>query len=78
MSELSEKVNPLDNMDIGIKQLALFHEDLVVLDKHTLGKYESDFEELRDLTDKLRAEYSIVYSKILSENPKLKVHIGGV
>lgn len=78
MSELSEKVNPLDSMDVGIKQLALFHEDLVVLDKHTLGKYESDLEELRDLTDKLRAEYSAVYSKILSENPKLKVHIGGV
>lgn len=78
MSELSEKVNPLDSMDVGIKQLALFHEDLVVLDKHTLGKYESDLEELRDLTDKLRAEYSVVYSKILSENPKLNVHIGGV
>ena len=78
MSESNDKVNPLDSMDSAIKQLVFFHEDLSILDNHTNGKYTKDFEELRDKTDMLRAEYSVIYSKILEENPKLKVYVGGI
>ena len=71
-------MSPLDSIDGELDQLSLFHEDLIVLDKHTLGKYTSDFEELRDKTDKLRSEYAILYGKILEDNPNLKVFVGGV
>jgi len=75
---MPQEVNALDSIDIEIKQLSLFYEDLMILNKHTLNKYDHDFKELRDKTNQLRSEYATLYAKILTENPKLKVYVGGI
>lgn len=72
------EVHPLDSIDTEINQLKLFYEDLIILQKHTGDDYLDDLKELRDKTDQLRSDYASLYSKILSENPKLKVHVGAV
>lgn len=75
---MSDEVNPIDSMDTEINQLSLFHEDLSILQRHTGDKYLEDFKELRDKTDLLRSEYASLYSKILTDNPKLKVYVGAI
>ncbi|MBQ2653392.1 MAG: hypothetical protein IJF83_07545 [Methanobrevibacter sp.] len=75
---MSEEVNPIDSMDTEIDQLSLFHEDLSVLQRYTGDKYLEDFKELRDKTNQLRSEYAALYSKILTDDPKLKVYVGAV
>ena len=69
---MENSVNPLKSTSIEIEQLKSFNEDLLTLQKVTDDKYLEDFEDLRDKTNLLRSEYSIVYSKILTENPKMK------
>lgn len=69
---MENNVNPLKSTSIEIEQLKSFNEDLLTLQKVTDDKYLEDFEDLRDKTNLLRSEYSIVYSKILTENPKMK------
>ena len=69
---MENNVNPLKSTSIEIEQLKSFNEDLLTLQENTGDKYLEDFEDLRDKTNLLRSEYSIVYSKILTENPKMK------
>ena len=70
---MDDNVNPLKSTSIEIDQLKSFNEDLLTLQKSTGDKYLEDFEDLRDKTNLLRSEYSIVYSKILTENPKMEM-----
>ena len=72
LTMMENSVNPLKSTSIEIEQLKSFNEDLLTLQKVTDDKYLEDFEDLRDKTNLLRSEYSIVYSKILTENPKMK------
>lgn len=66
------EVRPIESMEIGINQIEKFFMDLVALEKEVGDDYWSDFNRLRDETDKLRSEYSILYSKILSDHPELE------
>ena len=72
LTMMTDSVNPLKSTSIEIDQLKSFNEDLLTLQKVTDDKYLEDFEDLRDKTNLLRSEYSILYSKILTENPKMK------
>lgn len=71
-------VNPLTSMEIELNQIVGFYNDLIVLDKECSTDYSEDFEKLRDKTDMLRSEYASLYSKILTDNAELKMHVGGV
>ena len=68
---MNDSVNPLKSTSIEIEQLKSFNDDLLTLQKVTGDKYLEDFEDLRDKTNLLRSEYSILYGKILTENPKI-------
>ena len=61
---MDDNVNPLKSTSIEIDQLKSFNEDLLTLQKSTGDKYLEDFEDLRDKTNLLRSEYSILYGKI--------------
>ena len=69
---MENNVNPLKSTSIEIEQLKSFNEDLLTLQENTGDKYLEDFEDLRDKTNLLRSEYSILYGKILTENPKIE------
>lgn len=72
LTMMENNVNPLKSTSIEIEQLKSFNEDLLTLQENTGDKYLEDFEDLRDKTNLLRSEYSILYGKILTENPKIE------
>lgn len=63
-----EKVDPLRSMEIELKQLNGFYNDIKRLDSQVKERdYEKDLEDLRDQTDLLRSEYSVLYAKLLDK-----------
>ena len=59
-------VNPLYTMKHNIEQIEGFYRDIVEIDNElTSSDYEKEVLELRDNTERLRAEYSILYAKLL-------------
>ena len=63
-----EKVDPLRIMEIELKQLNGFFKDIQRLDNLVpVRDYEKDLEDLRDQTDLLRSEYSVLYVKLLDK-----------
>ena len=59
-------INPLWTMKHNIEQIEGFYKDIVELDeKISEVDYGKELLELRDDTERLRAEYSILYAKLL-------------
>jgi DNA-dependent RNA polymerase auxiliary subunit epsilon len=65
VTDIPLNVNPLDSIKSSLNQLEMFHMDFVELmdDEHMM--YFNDLCELRDKTELLRSEYSVLYSKLL-------------
>lgn len=60
--------NPLYDIEGQINQIYDFYKDIVEMDKEISEvDYEEDILNLRDNTERLRAEYSILYSKLLDK-----------
>ena len=63
----------LKSLEIELGQLNLFLEDLkILINEINNDKYNTVLEELNQDTDRLRANYSILYSQILIDHPELK------
>lgn len=63
----------LKSLEIELGQLNLFLEDLkILINEINNDKYNTVLEELNQDTDRLRANYSILYSQILIDHPELE------
>ena len=68
---------PLKIIKYELEQLNGFYQDLEELvNEYPDLNYEREFKDLRDKTDYLRAEYSALYAKILTDNPDIKNDMG--
>ena len=72
MDDKITEVKPIESMENDLNQLQDFFFDLALLEEEIGEEYWSDFNRLRDGTDKLRAEYNSLYSKILTDHHDLK------
>ena len=62
------KNNPLYNIGGQLNQIYDFYIDIVEMDKKiSKADYEEDILNLRDETERLRAEYSMLYVKLLDK-----------
>ena len=60
--------NPLYDIEGQINQIYDFYKDIVEMDKEISEvDYEEDILNFRDDTERLRVEYSILYSKLLDK-----------
>ena len=61
---------PLESIKSGLEQLNEFYNDFEkVAEEYPDLDYEEDLRDLRDKTTCLRADYSALYAKILTDNP---------
>ena len=65
---MNDKVTPLKSIEIELKQIQQFYKDIIELDKSITDKdYEEQLVELRDKTDSLRADFSVMYTILCTE-----------
>jgi hypothetical protein len=68
---MCESVRAITAIKYNLEQLNNFYNDLSILDKYT-DDYEKEYNDLLDNTERLRADFSALYGKILNENEELK------
>lgn len=71
MEDESCCTTPINVIKSELKQLNYLYDDLKILNKHT-SEYDGEFNELMDLTVKLKKEYSGLYDDILNEDKDLE------
>ena len=71
MEDESCCTTPINVIKSELKQLNYLYDDLKILNKHT-SEYDDEFNELMDLTVKLKKEYSGLHDDILNEDKDLE------